>query len=77
MIRPGDRIDVVLDVVVEDDAYKVVMSGVLRPGQPVPPLPVGATRNIVQTWLDVPHSVHAFAIQRTEDGRTAAPAVRG
>ncbi|MGW9031732.1 hypothetical protein ACWGQ5_48575 [Streptomyces sp. NPDC055722] len=70
MIHPGDRIDVVLDVFVEDDAYKVVMSGVLRPGQPVPLLPVGATRNIVRTWLEVPHNVRAFAIGRTEDGRT-------
>jgi hypothetical protein len=65
VIQSGDRIDVVLDVFVEDDAYKVVISGVLRPGQPVPSLPVGATRNIVQTWLDVRHSVSAFAIQRT------------
>jgi hypothetical protein len=69
VIQPGDRINVVLDVFVEDDAYKVVMSGVLRPGQPVPPLPVGATRNIVQTRLDVPHGVRAFAIGRREDGQ--------
>jgi hypothetical protein len=55
----------VLDVFAEGDAYKVVMSGVIRPGQPVPPLPVGATRNIVQTRLEVPHRVHVFAIERT------------
>ncbi|MFF3467787.1 hypothetical protein [Streptomyces sp. NPDC002619] len=35
MIQPGDRIDVVLDVVAEDDTYRVVMSGVPRPDEPL------------------------------------------
>lgn len=61
----GDRLDVVLDVFVEDDAYRVVMGGVYQPGQPVPPVPDGATRNLVQTWLEVPHTVRAFALGRT------------
>ncbi|MGW1498945.1 hypothetical protein ACWCQW_10295 [Streptomyces mirabilis] len=64
----GDRLDVVLDVFVEDDAYRVVMAGVYRPGEPVPPVPHGATRNIVQTWLEVPHTVRAFALGR-ESGK--------
>ncbi|MGW2939512.1 hypothetical protein ACWDA7_49305 [Streptomyces sp. NPDC001156] len=59
-----------LDVFAEGDAYKVVMSGVIRPGQPVPPIPVGATRNIVQTRLEPPQRVHAFAIERTAGDRT-------
>lgn len=68
----GDRLDVVLDVFVEDDAYRVVMAGVYRPWQPVPPVPDGATRNIVQTWLEVPHTVRAFALGREsgKDGRS-------
>ncbi|MFE2469737.1 hypothetical protein [Streptomyces mirabilis] len=60
----GDRLDVVLDVFVEDDAYRVVVGGVYRPWQPVPPVPHGATRNIVQSWLEVPHQVRAFGLGR-------------
>ncbi|MET9122990.1 hypothetical protein [Streptomyces sp. NPDC004528] len=62
MILPGDRLDIVLDVFTEDDAYRVVFAGALRPGQPVPSVPAGATRNVVQTWLEVPHTVRAFAL---------------
>ena len=64
MITSRDRVDVVLDVYTEDDAYRVVFAGVHRPGQPVPPAPAGATRNIVQTWFEVPHQVRAFALHR-------------
>lgn len=62
MIQAGDRLDVVLDAYVDEDAYRIVMVGVFRPGQPLPPVPAGATRNIVQSWLEVPHSVRAFAL---------------
>lgn len=62
MIDSRDRVDVVLDVYAEDDAYRVRMVGVFQPGQPVPPVPAGATRNIVQTFLDVPTDVRAFAL---------------
>ncbi|MFF0794893.1 hypothetical protein [Streptomyces spiralis] len=67
MIGPGDRVDVVLDVYADDDAYRVRMVGVFRPGQPVPPLPSGATRNVVQTFLDVTTDVRAFAMGRRTD----------
>lgn len=64
MIATRDRVDVVLDVYTEDDAYRVMFAGVHRPGQPVPPAPAGAIRNIVQTWFEVPHEVRAFALHR-------------
>ncbi|MFD0032555.1 hypothetical protein ACFVJK_30660 [Streptomyces sp. NPDC127172] len=62
MIQAGDRLDVVLDAYADEDAYRVVMVGVFRPGQPLPPVPEGATRNVVQSWLEVPHSARAFAM---------------
>ncbi|WND33977.1 hypothetical protein RI578_06570 [Streptomyces sp. BB1-1-1] len=65
MIDSRDRVDVVLDVYVEEDAYRVRMVGVFQPGQPVPPVPAGATRNTVQTFLDVKIDVRAFALGRT------------
>lgn len=64
MITSRDRVDVVLDVYTEDDDYRVRMVGVYQPGQPVPPIPPGATRNIVQTFLDVTTDVRAFALGR-------------
>lgn len=70
MIGSGDRVDVVLDVYAEDDAYRVRMVGVFRPGQPVPPVPTGATRNVVQTFLDVKTDVRAFALGCPEDSRS-------
>ncbi|MFE4671403.1 hypothetical protein [Streptomyces sp. NPDC056723] len=65
MLNPGDRLDIVLDAYVEDDAYRVVMVGAFRPGQQLPPVPEGATRNVVQSWLEVPHNVKAFALGRS------------
>ena len=65
MIQHSDRVDVVLDVYVEDDAYRVVMVGVFEPGKPVPPAPQGATRNVVQTFMGVATNVRAFALGMT------------
>jgi hypothetical protein len=70
VIGSGDRVDVVLDVYAEDDAYRVRMVGVFRAGQPVPPTPTGATRNVVQTFLDVKTDVRAFALGRTDTAST-------
>ncbi|MEW2301953.1 hypothetical protein AB0958_18600 [Streptomyces sp. NPDC006655] len=67
MIGAGDRVDVVMDAYVEEDAYRVVMVGVFRPGQPLPAIPDGARRNVVQTWLEVPHSARVFALGRGQD----------
>ena len=67
MIRPGDRIDVVLDVYSDPDDYRVVMVGVFEPGEHknIPPLQPGASRNIVQTFLGMQHSFGAFRMGRT------------
>ncbi|WP_432169081.1 hypothetical protein [Streptomyces sp. 1222.5] len=67
MIDSRDRIDVVLDVYTEDDAYRVRMVGVFQPDQPKPSTPQGATRNIVQTFLDVKTDVRAFGLGRAEE----------
>lgn len=64
MIQSRDRVDVVLDVYLEDDTYRVRMVGVFQPDQPKPPIPPGAARNIVQTFLDVKTDVRAFALGR-------------
>jgi hypothetical protein len=66
VIDSRDRVDVVLDVYTEDDAYRVRMVGVYQPGQPVPPVPAGATRNVVQTFLDMTTDVRAFALGRAD-----------
>lgn len=65
MIQSNDRVDVVLDVYTEDDAYRVRMVGVFQPHQPKPPTPPGATRNVVQTFLDVKTDVQAFGLGHT------------
>ncbi|WP_262059694.1 hypothetical protein [Streptomyces sp. STR69] len=62
MITSRDRVDVVLDVYTEDDAYRVRMVGVYQSGQPIPPVPPGATRNVVQTFLDLKTDVRAFSL---------------
>ncbi|MEV6854734.1 hypothetical protein AB0M89_13105 [Streptomyces microflavus] len=62
MTTAQDRIDVVLDVYSDADAYRVVMVGVFEPGQPVPPVPEGATRNVVQSFMGVPMSTRAFRL---------------
>lgn len=67
MIGSNDRVDVVLDVYSEDDAYRVRMVGVFQPDQPKPSIPQGATRNIVETFLDVKTDVRAFGLGRDRD----------
>ncbi|MFE5958907.1 hypothetical protein [Streptomyces rubiginosohelvolus] len=69
MIETRDRINVVLDVYSDADAYRVVMVGVFEPGQPVPPVPEGATRNVVQSFMGVPMGTRAFrlGIPQTEE----------
>lgn len=62
MIGDRDRIDIVLDVYSEPDAYRVVMVGVFEPGRPLPPVPEGATRNVVQSFLGVPMNTRAFRL---------------
>ncbi|WP_369192256.1 hypothetical protein [Streptomyces sp. R08] len=46
MIGSRGRVDVVLNVYTEDDAYRVRMVGVYQPGQSVPPIPPSAIRNV-------------------------------
>lgn len=69
MIGVQDRIDVVLDVYSDPDAYRVVMVGVFEPGQPLPPVPEGATRNVVQSFMGVPMNTRAFrlGVPQSED----------
>jgi len=69
MIETRDRIHVILDVYSDADAYRVVMVGVIEPGQPVPPVPEGATRNVVQSFMGVPMSTRAFrlGVPQTEE----------
>jgi hypothetical protein len=55
-------VDVVLDVYQEAGTYRVTVVGVFEPGRPVPPVPEGATRNVVQTFMGVATNVRAFAI---------------
>ncbi|MFE9855564.1 hypothetical protein [Streptomyces sp. NPDC005780] len=62
MTDAQDRIDVVLDVYSEPDAYRVVVVGVFEPGQPVPPAPEGATRNVVQSFMGVAMNTRAFRL---------------
>ncbi|MGW0578317.1 hypothetical protein ACWD25_20630 [Streptomyces sp. NPDC002920] len=65
MINTGDRVDVVLDVYTEADAYRIRVVGVYQDGQPTPPTPPGAARNIVQTFLDQTMDVRAFGLGRS------------
>ncbi|MER7645175.1 hypothetical protein [Streptomyces sp. NPDC126522] len=37
-----------------------------QPSQSVPPIPPGAIRNVVQTFLDLKTDVRAFALGRTD-----------
>ncbi|MBT2449462.1 hypothetical protein J7F03_20695 [Streptomyces sp. ISL-43] len=62
MISNGDRTDVVLDVYQEDGGYRVVMVGVFEPGAAVPPVPAGATRNVVQALMGLALNVRAFGL---------------
>lgn len=62
MINTQDRVDVVLDVHSDPDAYRVVLVGVFEPGQPLPPVPDGATRNVVQSFMGVAMSTRAFRL---------------
>lgn len=62
MIGSRDRVDVVLDVYSDGATYRVRMVGVFQPDQPKPPIPAGATRNDVQTFLDVKTDVRAFSL---------------
>ena len=65
-VQPGDRLDVVLDVYVEEDSYRVVLVGVFRPGHLMPAVSDEATRNVVQTWLEQPHHARAFQLGTTK-----------
>ena len=65
MIRSGDRLDVVLDVYTEPDSYRVVLVGVFQHDcLSLAPIPgPGAIRNVVQSWLDMPHHARAFQLE--------------
>lgn len=75
MTNPRDRLDVVLDVYTDDDAYRVRMVGVYQPGQPIPPAE-DATRITVQTFLDVKTDVRAFGLGRAQRSTTGGMAPR-
>lgn len=69
-INPGDRINIVLDLLPEERdgrLYQVVhFRGAFAPGATnIPPCPSGARRNVIQHWYAVPNDqtvVGAFAI---------------
>ncbi|QQM45180.1 hypothetical protein [Streptomyces liliifuscus] len=62
MIGDRDRIDIVLDVFSDPDAYRVVMVGAFEPGRELPPVPEGATRNVVQSFMGMPMNTRAFRL---------------
>jgi hypothetical protein len=61
-VYSGDRLDVVLDVYVEEGAYRVVLVGVYRPDRSKPAPQPGATRNVVQSWLERDHHARVFQL---------------
>lgn len=64
MISQGDVVQIVLDVYVDKDAYRVVTVGVFEPGSKLPDIPDGAARNVVQTWLGVKNHIPSFRLGR-------------
>jgi hypothetical protein len=64
-MQSGDRVDVVLDVFMVGDEYKVIMVGVFAPheGAPAPAPGVWMGRNRVHTFLDRPLNVRAFGLE--------------
>lgn len=62
-VNRGARVDVVLDLILVGDTWRVRMVGVLDPKQPSPPLPDGpGYRNRVQAFFGVQVDVPTFGI---------------
>lgn len=63
MAVTGDRVDVVLEVEILEDAHRVHYRGVYPEGGPYPALKYNY-RNVVQSWFAVEHDVSAFRISK-------------
>lgn len=74
--RPGDIVDIVLDVIHVSEAgqgggehERVLVQGVFPSGGPYPPMLAGAARNVVQVFFG--HHMHGVAAFLIETALTA------
>jgi hypothetical protein len=65
-IKTGSRVEVVLDVVQEGDAYRVILVGVFSPDTPEPAPTKGAVRSRVWTFYNAKMDTEAFILHHRE-----------